>query len=278
MTTEGTAPELLRSHPGRGLEQALSACDRLLEEIGRRVHMFAWLRAPSGEAWLAVDAYYPGNRVVVICRSEPGPHDELYRREVPAHGLRLLELGPGELEGTPASRDRIAQLVGALAPVARPHDEAAQREPRPSPVLAALRPATGAEATRVARMPVRPPPPLTTEAFVAGGVIVGVLMVLVLGLECYGAVLALGAGHVLLAFGVALDAIARALGATAAGRAREAAWLWGCALVGSPAVASFATFDRSEAPLPEPAPLAGLLALVALGVLALALIAGALGI
>ena len=71
-------------------------CDHLLGEAGRRHHMFAWLRAPgagTGE-WLAVDAYYPRSRLVVMCRSRPGPHDALYRELVPAHGLGLLTLDP----------------------------------------------------------------------------------------------------------------------------------------------------------------------------------------
>jgi hypothetical protein len=52
-------------------------CDRLLDEVGRRRHMFAWLRAPGASAgdWLAVDAYYPCAQLVVMCRPSPGRHD-----------------------------------------------------------------------------------------------------------------------------------------------------------------------------------------------------------
>src|SRR5262245_64749327 len=74
----------------------LAICDRLLDGVGRRRHMFAWLRAPGAGAgaWLAVDAYYPRARLVVMCRSETDPHDALYRELIPAHGLGLLMLDP----------------------------------------------------------------------------------------------------------------------------------------------------------------------------------------
>jgi hypothetical protein len=57
-------------------------CDRLLDEVGRRRHMFAWLRAPGAGAgeWLAVDAYYPRARLVVMCGPSPGRHDCWWRR------------------------------------------------------------------------------------------------------------------------------------------------------------------------------------------------------
>ena len=55
--------------------------------------MFAWLRAPGAGAdeWLAVDAYYPRARLVVMCRSRPGPHDSLYRELVPGARARTVD-------------------------------------------------------------------------------------------------------------------------------------------------------------------------------------------
>src|SRR2546421_11361013 len=84
----------------------LALCDRLLDEVGRRSHLFSWLRAPGsgpGE-WLAVDGYYPRNRLVVVCR-EDRSHDGLFAELVPAHGLRLLGLAPSELSAEPAEAE-----------------------------------------------------------------------------------------------------------------------------------------------------------------------------
>jgi hypothetical protein len=108
----------------------LDLCDRVLGEIGRRSHLFAWLRAPGAgpQEWLAVDAYYPGNRLVVICRDEPTEHDHLYAELVPAHGLRLLELAPSQLSADAAQagltlRRRIAELNLPPRPAPRLEDD-----------------------------------------------------------------------------------------------------------------------------------------------------------
>ena len=75
-------------------ERLSSICDELLGEVGRRAHIFAWLRAPGAGAdeWLPVDAYYPRARLVVMCRSGSRPDDAVYRELVPAHGLGLMTL------------------------------------------------------------------------------------------------------------------------------------------------------------------------------------------
>ena len=107
MTADSPAQTTREPVPGRsdraelGLPAPtiLTMCDHLLGEAGRRHHMFTWLRAPgagTGE-WLAVDAYYPRARLVVMCRSRPGPHDALCRELVPGHGLGLLTLDPAVL-------------------------------------------------------------------------------------------------------------------------------------------------------------------------------------
>ncbi len=241
--------------------------------------MFAWLPAPERQGWLPVDAYYPGNRVVVICRAEPDLHDELFHREIPEHGLRLLELGPGELDGTAQGREAIAKRLDGLEapPAPEPAHTPGTRERRPSLRLASLAPtATTAPALSRHSAPPRAVPADGRGALLGGGVLVGVVLAVALFAESYAAVLALGATDLLLAFGLALDVIARGLGSIAAARARQAAWLWACVVLGSPAVATFVLRDGPE-PLSEPAPLAGLLSLLALGVLILVLVSRALG-
>jgi len=97
----------------------LSLCDRLIGEVGRRRHLFSWLRAPGGgaDSWLPIDAYYPGHRLVVLCRSEEAPEDPLVDDLVPKHGLRLLRISPAQL-GTdvPVVELRLARMVDALTP------------------------------------------------------------------------------------------------------------------------------------------------------------------
>jgi hypothetical protein len=81
---------------------------------------------------------------------------------------------------------------------------------------------------------------------------------------------------VLLGFGLALDACSRVLGTVAARRANEPGWAWACVLVGCPTVASFATFGREGPVVTEPAPLAGLVAVLAGLLIALAVVGSVL--
>ncbi len=76
--------------------------------------------------------------------------------------------------------------------------------------------------------------------------------------------IAVSGGHWLLAFGLALDAASRALGTIAARRADRPRWGWLCALGGSPAVAAFALLGEEGQAQVEPAPLAGVTALLAM--------------
>jgi len=73
----------------------------------------------------------------------------------------------------------------------------------------------------------------------------------------------LGAGGSMVAFGLALDAYARALGGYAAHQALERGWMWACVLGGSPVVLVHAVVRRAGEPVVfEAAPLVGLAALV----------------
>jgi hypothetical protein len=277
MTAERRAPGLLEREPGDtdrepGMLPAssiLAVCDRLLDEVGRRRHMFAWLRMPGGTAgdWLPVDAYYPRARLVVICQAGRGPHDALLRELIPAHGLGLLMLDPIELGEDPeAVRSAIAAKLFDLEHVPAPGGTPARaRGSREDGVRATgSRPDTSAAWTpvKVQRAPVAP-------AFEQGmGVIVGLALACVLIAEVYlDVVHVFAAGRIVLAFAIALEACSRALGTVAAARAGEGAWACACAIIGAPAVAWFAFLRRSGRAEVEPAPLAGLLAVLA-GVLA----------
>jgi len=145
MTTGGPLGERSVTAP-----HLLDQCDRALGEISRRHHLFGWLRAPGTDEWLPVDAYYPGNRLVVLCRDGRSAGDELIDQRVPEHGLRLLRLAPGELAGDPAGVETaLRRQLDALGPppprpravpidagpgaVARTVAALAQREPSPPP-------------------------------------------------------------------------------------------------------------------------------------------------
>jgi hypothetical protein len=260
--------------------EILGACDRVLGEIGRRRHMFGWLRLPGAAAdqWLAVDSYYPGNRIVV---ARTGEHDGLLSELVPAHGLRLVLVDAAQLTVEPAGLDSaVRRLVADLPPLARPRGPSPQAAsgPRESAVARAFASATAAPERR-RRAHARPmadsAPP---ERIVATGILIGVGLVGVLCAEIYVAMLALGDGHVLLAFGIALDGCARVLGTVAASRGGHRPWILPCVIGGSPAVALFALFQESGPVSTDPAPLGGLLSLVAIGVVGLALLGMLLGI
>ena len=327
------------------MPEILGLCDRFLGEIGRRRHFFSWLRRPGAgaEEWLAVDAYYPASRVVVVCSQDDHEPDVPYAELVPAHGLRLLTVSPDELgdRRSDAAR-RLERLVSALRPAARtaPQAETSGEERTENPVARAfaslahqppqgpdrnrLGPSHAAAAERAARFVAAQrvtlaPRPSTGSgsrggrggagaggARVAGaggarvaaggarvqeargrrpreletfGVLVGLVLAAVLAVEVYIGVLklALGAGEVLLALGLALDTCARVLGTISAERAGDHDWAWLCVLLGSPAVARFTLFQRSGPILVEPAPVAGLISMVACGIVSIAAVAALLG-
>jgi hypothetical protein len=111
-------------------------------------------------------------------------------------------------------------------------------------------------------------------------VLLGLALAGVVCLEMYVAVagIALASGQVLLAIGMAFDACARALGAVAASKVDCQDWAWASVIIGSPVVAKFALYQRSGPVTIEPAPLAGLVALAAMGLVAIALIAPVVGV
>ncbi len=109
--------------------------------------------------------------------------------------------------------------------------------------------------------------------------LIGLALAAALCLETYAAVsIALSSGQLLLALGIALDGCARVLGAIAAVKVGRPDWAWGCVLVGSPAVAGFALFRRSGPVAIEPAPLAGVVSVLALGFVAIGVLARLIGL
>jgi hypothetical protein len=250
----------------------LAMCDRLIGEVGRRRHMFSWLRVPgsAAEEWLPVDAYYPRARLVVICRTAPGAYDELFREQVPAHGLGLLTLDPS-LMG-----DDEAAVEAALA--ARIFD--LEHVPRPAAVKASPAPRAAAAD------PPGPPPswsPVKGERTAVApaveqglGLVVGLALSAILIVEVYLGVVgvAFSAGRVMLGFAIALEACSRAIGTVAAARSGERAWACLCAIGGAPFVAWFAFRRGSGWTEVESAPLAGLLAGLAVLLILLALLLG----
>ena len=269
-------------------------CDSLLGEAGRRHHMFTWLRAPGAGAgeWLAVDAYYPRARLVVICRSGPGPHDSLYRELIPAHGLGLLTLDPAALG---SDRETVEASLAAkffdLEHVARGRSrQSATRADRKPPAGSGGRqagPPPGDRQPRPTRAETRTAPapewtPVKVEhtpvprGFVQGlGILAGLAFAALLIGELYLGVIkvAFGDGRLLLGLAIVLELLSRALGTVAAERAEARGWACACAIVGAPVVAWVTLFRRPRIDV-EPAPLAGLLALLAGAVAVLALVIG----
>jgi hypothetical protein len=265
--------------------EVLNVCDRLLGEPARRRHLFAWLRAPetAADEWLPVDGYYPGNKVVVVWHPAPDPNDQLYSELVPAHGFRLLELTPEDLGGDPARAEaRIRARIAALGPAPRRAREARPRERAVAKALWSRAPdrqvadtsGAGFTPSRDDRSAVSAPP--TVHARPAGevgplgagfGAFLGVVLAGAFLAEIYVGVVVVGfnGGQPLLAIALVLDACARSLGTIAAAHAGLGDWAWWCVIGGSPVVALFSMFERREPGTTEPAPLAGVISLLALG-------------
>lgn len=238
--------------------EVLDLCDGLLGEPGRRRHVFSWLRGPDG--WLPVDAYYPARRLVVLCRASL--ESELPDRQlVAAQGLRLLELPLSDL---PDGRAEINAVLERLIADAGPSPRRLEKTLAPT-LAPAPRPV--------------PSPTITAEHTTQFGAVLGGLLLALVLIEAYLGVLKLGidGGHLLLGFALALDGCARALGAIASERAANRDWAILCALGGSPFVAAFALFQPNGPVKVDPAPLAGLLSVLAACLALVALITAALG-
>lgn len=240
--------------------------DRLLAEPARRRHLFAWLKRPGGgsEDWLPVDAYYPRLRLVVVCQPSSAPFREQLAELIPAHGLRLLEVDPDQIPGDrDAARRELERRLEALEPSPL-HAARSGTAGQPAQVPVA-RPDAGPGAVSV-------PTTATESERQMTGALIGLALTAVLFAELYFGVAraGFGSGQVLLAFALALDACARALGAVAAARVEALDWALWCVLGGSPAVAAFAFFRRTGPVSTEPAPLAGLVGMLALLMLVLA--------
>ncbi len=249
----------------------LTACDRLIGEAGRRHHLFSWLRPPDGgnDRWLEVDAYYATQRLIVMCRPRSSPNGEIYRELIPRHGLRLLEVDPAELGGELQIelRDRLAE-VGPVAD--RPAvSSGSSRAPTAEPAKPGPGHSAGPSAARTVRAPAHPLP-----ATPATGMLIALTLAIALCVEFYlGIAKALGRGHWLIAFGLALDLGARTIGTIVAARIGETGWAWGCVIIGSPAVAA-CSLPEDGAVRADPARLAGVLALLAMMFAVLGLVLG----
>lgn len=281
-------------------EAILDLCDRLLEEVGRRQHLFSWLRAPGAgaEEWLVVDAYYPARRLVVLCRDCDGDNDELFDELIPAHGLGLLRveldaLGPDPEEAVAAQiaalelapREIFDMSVGAapvrVSPIARVGESLLQATAPPVRPRVRLTP-RGAAAAAAAGAAGGPAGGVrgSRDASLALGVGVGVALAVVLAVELFVGVgeIALGGNHWLLAFGIALDAVARVLGLVAGERAGRLDWgLWSV-IGGSPVVAGFTLFRQEGRMTTEPGPIAGLISVIAMTAVALWIVGSLLGV
>jgi hypothetical protein len=112
------------------------------------------------------------------------------------------------------------------------------------------------------------------------GMLIGLALVIVLAAESLILVVlvALGHGHPVLAFGFALDACARALGTIAAAREGDHAQAWSCILIGSPGVLNYVLLGPDGAVETEPGPQAGVVSVLAIGVVAIALLGSLIGI
>jgi hypothetical protein len=239
---------------------------RLIDELGPAPERAYETPLPGERAEGPSIADLAVGRVVAAFSSEEPPEPPPPRRVGPSHG---------------AATERGARFVAA-------HKDRFQRPAggRLRPPGAPQMPATAGRAPAPARpLPARPPASVAAVTGRRSGaraleLVLGLVgLVVVLG-EVYLAVgrIALEGGSVLLGFGLALDACARALGAVAASRSGHDSWAWWCVLGGSPAVAAFALY-RSEGPVRvDPGPLAGLISLLAMALIVVSLAGAVLGI
>jgi len=134
----------------------LDLCDRVLGEVGRRRHLFSWLKVPGLPAeagdpddlagldvsasaragWLSVDAYYPSRRLIVLCRRLSDAEVHACAQLAPEHGLRVLRIEPdsltaGRQRSETALRQALAKL-GRSEPASEGRDEVGELPSRPA--------------------------------------------------------------------------------------------------------------------------------------------------
>jgi hypothetical protein len=124
-----------------------------------------------------------------------------------------------------------------------------------------------------------PPRASTPEEEERFGMLIGLALLIVLAAESLFlvAAVALNHDHVVLAFGFALDACARVLGTVAAAREGDHGHAWSCLLAGSPAVVSFVLLGPDGAMETEPGPLAGIVSVLAIAIIALGILGAFVG-
>lgn len=175
---------------------------------------------------------------------------ELEERAAPAAPVAVRPPGAA-VRTRPA--DRPAAAPGHAARVRR-RSRAPERRPLEPPRR--VRPADTPERRRAVSRGWQIESSLFALALILGGL-------LPLGAAGVVAQAWLGAGVSMVAFGIALDFYARALGGYAAYEARERGWMWGCIIGGAPVVLVHAVVRRSGEPAVfEAAPLVALGALV----------------
>ncbi len=212
---------------------------------------------------------------------------------------------PAQKRAEADSDERVHPVASAVASLVRPVPEPAQTSPPPPPGsqaaaveraarLLAARRAEAGDPWSSSSVPSRASPSRRSHPARTGrehsiaetavlnppSLLLGLVVAAVVAFEIYVAVadVALSSGQLVLALGILLDGCARALGAVAAGKVDRQDWAWGCVIVGSPAVAAFALFQGEGPVMIEPGPLAGLVSLAAMGLVAIALIGRILGI
>ena len=141
----------------------LDVCDRVIGESSRRSHVFDWLQSAGSDDWLAVDAYYPKSRLVVLCQDQPQPHDYLCAEQLPAHGLQLFTVKLEDFRRDSARS--FSRLIGDLrltgaAPPTKPSGAGTAPPTKPSGAgTAPPAKAIGADTAPAARAPEPAPAP-----------------------------------------------------------------------------------------------------------------------
>jgi hypothetical protein len=237
------APRAADVNP-RALGLILDSLDRRLGEVSRRNHRFSWLRDPDSGDWLAVDAYYPAARLVVVA-AEDSAIAAAVAAEVPSHGMFWLRLSSAELLADPAAVARAleARLThagwsGGAGGVAAPNPGPA---PGAGPVRATERGMSEGRVTAAGRTPAAGRGPAAGPArrsSAADGVWLGLALVGAVALELVvgTALIGLNHGRYILALGFLLDAAARVLGTVAASQRDDLTLAWTSVAFGSAAL------------------------------------------